>query len=65
MSYFAAHDAYIALGLFTRIQVGGALENTKGGPLFEYLWFIERGKTGPFFGIKWVPSTLLKTFSNI
>jgi hypothetical protein len=61
MSYFAAHDAYIALGLFTRIQVGGALENTRGGIRFEYHWFGERGKVGPVLSIKWVPSTVLKT----
>ena len=32
-----------------------------GGSRFGYHWFIERGEAGPFFGIKWVPSTVLKT----
>jgi hypothetical protein len=34
---------------------------TPGGFLFDYHWFIEKGKAGPVFSIKWAPSALLET----
>lgn len=39
-------------------------ENTRSGSRFEYHWFIERDEAGPVLGIKWVPSTVLKTSGN-
>src|SRR6266568_4571598 len=51
--------------LFTRIQVGGTLENTRGGSLLGYHSFIERDKAGPVLSIKWVPPMVLKTNKDI
>src|SRR6266568_1314556 len=62
ISLFGKALFYTQFGMASKTLHFSFSENTDigGGPLFGYHWFTKRGEAGPFFGIKWVPSRIVK-----